>query len=59
MNIKQTTSKFIKVRCMKCKNEQIIFGKPSSVVSCTVCGKELAIPKGKKVKPKARVVEVL
>lgn len=57
--IKQPDSKFIKVRCVKCKNEQVIFGKSASIVSCLVCGKELGTPTGGKTKVKARVLEVL
>ena len=57
--LKETTSKFIKIRCPKCKNEQITFGKTSSTVNCLVCGKSLAEPTGGKSKVKARVLEVL
>jgi len=35
-------SKFIKVRCNKCKNEQVIFGKCSTQVNCLVCNEVLA-----------------
>ncbi len=63
MSIKQTTkepsSKFIKVRCPKCKNEQIIFGKSASIVKCLVCEKILAEPTGGKTKVKSQVLEVL
>ncbi len=52
-------SKFIKVRCSKCKNEQIIFGNASKVVKCLVCSKELSYPSGGKSKISARVLEVL
>ena len=52
-------SRFIKVRCKKCKNEQIIFGKASSEVKCLVCSSVLASPSGGKTKIKARVLEVL
>ncbi len=52
-------SRFIKVRCKKCKNEQIIFGKASSIVKCLVCGEILAEPSGGKADIKARVLEVL
>ena len=52
-------SKFIKVRCSKCKNEQVIFGNSSNVVTCLVCSKELAYPTGGKSKISARVLEVL
>ena len=57
--IKEPTSRYIKIRCSKCKNEQIIFGKASSEVRCLVCGKVLANPTGGKAKIKARVLEVL
>jgi len=54
----EPTSKFIKVRC-NCKNEQIIFGKPSTKVKCLVCDSVLAEPSGGKGKIKARILEVL
>jgi len=57
--MRESTSKFIKIQCPKCKNEQILFGKASSVVVCLICGKELAQPTGGKVTVKARVLEVL
>jgi small subunit ribosomal protein S27e len=59
IKIKEPTSKFIKVRCPKCKNEQIIFGKSATKIMCLVCGKSLAEPTGGKSKIKARVLEVL
>ncbi len=52
-------STFVKVRCMKCKNEQIIFGSASSVVKCLVCDKDLATPTGGGAKIVAQVLEVL
>ncbi len=55
----EPNSKFIKVRCPKCKNEQIIFGKSASEVKCLVCEKILAEPTGGKTRIKARVLEVL
>jgi len=60
MNVlNETTSKFIKVRCMKCKNEQIIFGKATTEINCLVCDKPIASPTGGKTKIKARILEVL
>ena len=57
--IREATSKFIKIRCPKCKNEQIMFGKASSQVDCLVCQKQLAEPTGGKARVKARILEVL
>ena len=57
--MRETSSKFIKIQCPKCKNEQLMFGKASSIVLCLICGKELAEPTGGKSKVKARVLEIL
>ncbi len=57
--LKESESKFIKVRCPKCKNEQIMFGKASSEVKCLVCGKDLGEATGGKTRVKARILEVL
>ena len=55
----EPSSKFIKIRCPKCKNEQIAFGKSSTEVKCLVCNKVLIEPTGGKSKVKARILEVL
>ena len=57
--IKEPVSKFIKVRCPQCRNEQIIFGKAATKVNCLVCSRDIADPTGGKSKIKARVLEVL
>jgi small subunit ribosomal protein S27e len=49
-------SKFIKVKCKKCKNEQVVFERPASVVRCLVCGEVLAEPTGGKSKIKTDVI---
>ena len=59
VEIKEPTSKFIKVRCPKCKNEQIIFGKAATKINCLVCGKLLAESTGGKTRIKSRILEVL
>jgi len=59
MSYKEPVSKFVKVRCPKCKNEQVIFGKASTEVNCLVCGKLLAKPTGGKSMIKVRILEVL
>lgn len=50
---------FIKVRCEKCKNEQVVFGKASTHVKCLVCDEVLVTPTGGKAAIKSRVLEVL
>lgn len=57
--VQEPTSKFIKIRCPKCKNEQIMFGKTARKIDCLVCGKPLASPTGGKSKVRARILEVL
>jgi small subunit ribosomal protein S27e len=49
---------FVKVRC-KCKNEQIVFDKSSTVVKCLVCNEDLLKPTGGKAEIVGRVLEVL
>jgi small subunit ribosomal protein S27e len=49
-------SKFIKVKCRKCKNEQVIFEKSANVVKCLVCGETLAEPAGGRAKIKTENV---
>ncbi|MBI2109633.1 30S ribosomal protein S27e [Candidatus Woesearchaeota archaeon] len=56
---REPSSRFIKVRCSKCKNEQIIFGKPAVTINCLVCNKTIAESTGGKGNIKARVLEVL
>ena len=43
------SGEFMKLKC-KCKNQQVIFSKPSSVVKCLVCGEVLAEPTGGKAR---------
>ncbi|MBS3151621.1 30S ribosomal protein S27e [Candidatus Woesearchaeota archaeon] len=57
--LKEPSSKFISVRCSSCKNEQVIFGKPSSKVNCLVCNAVLAEPTGGKGRIKTQILEVL
>lgn len=56
---KGPASRFIKVKCKECKNEQIIFGKPSINIKCLVCDEVLAKPKGGKAEIKGQILEVL
>lgn len=57
--IPEKESKFVKVRCIKCKNEQIIFSKSSTAVNCLVCEKALCEPTGGKSRIKGHILEVL
>jgi small subunit ribosomal protein S27e len=52
-------SKFLKVKCKKCKNEQVIFNKAARDVKCLVCSELLAESRGGKADIKTSIVEVL
>jgi small subunit ribosomal protein S27e len=52
-------SKFLKVKCKKCKNEQVIFNKPAGQVKCLVCSAVLAESTGGKARIKTSIVDVL
>ncbi|MCS7097455.1 MAG: 30S ribosomal protein S27e [Candidatus Methanomethyliaceae archaeon] len=53
-------SKFLKIKCSDCGNEQIIFSHASTLVKCNICNKELAMPTGGKAKILAdKIKEIL
>jgi len=52
-------SKFLRVKCPDCGNEQVVFGNVTSVVRCNVCGATLAEPTGGKASLKGEVVASL
>jgi len=51
--------KFIRARCAKCKNEQVLFDRAATPIKCLVCGELLATPTGGRVKIDAQVLEIL
>ncbi len=55
----EPVSKFIKVKCNKCKNEQTIFSKTSTHINCLVCDNLLAESTGGKTDVKGMVLEFL
>jgi small subunit ribosomal protein S27e len=57
--MKKPDSKFIKVRCKDCENEQVLFNKASTPVSCHICGSKLTIPSSGKAKIKGEILEVI
>lgn len=59
MVTREPTSKFIRLRCAKCKNEQIVFGKSATHVNCLICNEPLIEASGGKSKVVGRILEVL
>jgi len=52
-------SRFIRVKCEDCNNEQTVFDHPSTTVKCVVCGRTLILPTGGKGMIKTEILEVL
>ncbi len=57
--IPKPTSTFIRVRCLKCGNEQLLYSHATNKVTCNVCGATLAEPSGGKAKLKAEKLSSL
>ncbi len=52
-------SKFVRVKCDDCENEQIVFDHASTTVRCNVCGRSLVIARGGKSEIKTQIIEFL
>lgn len=46
----ETRSRFLKVRCPSCGQEQVLFDRASGVVKCLQCEATLAEPSGGRVR---------
>lgn len=53
------TGTFLEVVCPECDNEQVVFERPSTVVTCAACGEPLARPTGGIAEVSAEVVGVV
>jgi small subunit ribosomal protein S27e len=58
-NERKTRSRFLKVKCNDCGNEQVIFGNAASNVKCLVCEKPMAQATAGKTDVKGTVVSVM
>ena len=56
---RKTTSRFLKVKCNDCGNEQVIFGAAGSDIKCLVCDKVIAKSTGGKTEVKTQIISVL
>ena len=52
-------SRFLSVKCQDCGNEQVIFSKSNTQISCVICGATMAKPAGGKAAIKGTIVGVL
>ncbi|MFX1338510.1 MAG: 30S ribosomal protein S27e [Promethearchaeota archaeon] len=57
--IPQPKSRFLRVKCLNCGNQQIIFGCAATDVACLVCGKTLLQSTGGKARILTKILEVL
>jgi len=48
--------KFLRVKCLKCGNEQLLYSNAVNKVTCNVCGEILAEPAGGKAKIKGEIL---
>ena len=56
----KTKSRFLKVKCNDCGNEQVLFGASASkTLKCLVCEKPLAESTGGKTKINTQILDVL
>ncbi|MHB8584412.1 MAG: 30S ribosomal protein S27e [Thermoplasmatota archaeon] len=56
---RKAVSKFVKLKCADCENEQVVFNKAATEVRCLACGAVLAKPTGGLAELKGEVVEEL
>lgn len=56
--IPKPSSAFIRVRCAKCGNEQLLYSNAVNVVKCNVCGEVLAEPSGGRARIKGEKTAV-
>lgn len=50
---------FWKVKCTDCSNEQVVFSRAASEVSCTACGATVLTPRGGEAQLKGELVATL
>ena len=56
--IPRPKSNFIRVKCPKCENEQMLFSNAVNKVTCNVCETELAVPSSGKAVIKGEIVAI-
>jgi small subunit ribosomal protein S27e len=52
-------SRVLQLKCDDCENEQVVFERPATEVSCAVCGSTLVTPTGGKGDVHAEITEVV
>jgi small subunit ribosomal protein S27e len=57
--IPKPRSVFLRVKCPKCGNEQLLFSNSVNKIGCNVCGETLATPTGGRAEINGEVQSVL
>lgn len=57
--MEEENKKFIKVKCHKCGNEQVIFSRAATKIKCVKCNEIIAVPTGGKTSVKAEILELV
>ncbi|MCL2288290.1 MAG: 30S ribosomal protein S27e [Candidatus Bathyarchaeota archaeon] len=57
--IPKPSSNFLRVKCLKCGNEQLVFSHATNKVTCNVCNEILATPAGGKAKINGEILSSL
>ncbi|RLG76011.1 MAG: 30S ribosomal protein S27e [Thermoprotei archaeon] len=57
--IPEPKSRFVRVKCPNCGNEQVVFDHATFPARCLVCGTQLVQPTGGKAKILGEIVKIL
>jgi len=57
--IPEPSSKFQKIKCSECQEEQIVYSHTTTVIKCNSCGNPIAEPTGSKAKLNGKVSETI
>ncbi len=57
--IPKPRSVFLRVKCQKCGNEELLFSNSVNKITCNVCGETLATPTGGRAEINGEVQSVL
>ena len=57
--IPEPNSKFLKVNCKECEEENIVYSHASTVITCKSCGNVIGKPTGSKVEIIGKISETL
>ena len=57
--LEKPRSRFLRVKCNDCSNEQVVFGNAATKVECSVCGRLIVEPTGGKANIRTQILEVL